>query len=165
MSVCFACLPAPRPSSDRPPPAYRQCLDATGAAVPGVAITVLNVGTGTERRLVSSETGDYSFPSLAPGDYTVTVSKPGFHQVKREGIRLEVSQTARVDFTLEIGAVSETVEVVGGAPLIDSDTSSIGQVIETRAIEDLPLNGRNFVQLAIPAPGWLESASAPRAPS
>ena len=128
-------------------------LDATGAAVPGVAISVLNVQTGTERRLVSSETGDYSFPSLAPGDYTVTVSKPGFRQVKREGIRLEVNQTARVDFTLDLGAVSETVEVVGGAPLIDSDTSSIGQVIETRAIEDLPLNGRNFVQLAILGPG------------
>ena len=120
---------------------------------PASPISVLNVETGTERRLVSSETGDYSFPSLAPGDYTVTVSKPGFRQVKREGIRLEVNQTARVDFTLELGAVSETVEVVGGAPLIDSDTSSIGQVIETRAIEDLPLNGRNFVQLAILGPG------------
>ena len=81
------------------------------------------------------------------------MSKPGFRQVKREGIRLEVNQTARVDFTLELGSVSETVEVMGGAPLIDSDTSSIGQVIETRAIEDLPLNGRNFVQLAILGPG------------
>jgi hypothetical protein len=81
------------------------------------------------------------------------VAKEGFRQVKRDGIRLEVNQTARVDFTLEVGAVSETVNVVGAAPLIDSGTSSIGQVIETKAIEDLPLNGRNFVQLAILGPG------------
>ena len=64
-----------------------------------------------------------------------------------------MNQTARLDFTLELGAVTETVEVVGAAPLIDSDTSSIGQVIETKAIEDLPLNGRNFVQLATLGPG------------
>jgi hypothetical protein len=128
-------------------------VDPSGAAVSGAEVTVVNSGTGTTRSTTTSEAGDYSLPSLAPGDYAVTVSKPGFRQVKREGLRLEVNQTARVDFTLEVGAVSETVEVTGAVPLIDSDTSSIGQVIETKAIEDLPLNGRNFVQLAILGPG------------
>ncbi len=128
-------------------------LDSTGASVPAVEITIRNVATGDERRLQTSETGDYTVPSLAPGDYTVTVSKTGFRQVKREGVRLEVNQTARLDFTLEVGAVSDTVEVTGAPPPIDSDTSSIGQVIGTRAVEDLPLNGRNFVQLAILGPG------------
>src|SRR4029453_18365600 len=128
-------------------------LDSRGAAVPGTAITVRNIGTGNERSVSSGEAGDYTVPFLAPGDYTLIVAKEGFRQVKRDGIRLEVNQTARVDFTLEVGPVNQTVEVFGAVPLIDSDTSSIGQVIETKAIEDLPLNGRNFVQLAILGPG------------
>src|SRR5688572_14582281 len=128
-------------------------VDRSGAAVPGVEVTVLNVNTGSERKVTTDEGGAYSVPSLAPGEYTITASKEGFRQAKREGVRLEVNQTARLDFTLELGAVTETVEVVGAAPLIDSDTSSIGQVVETKAIEDLPLNGRNFVQLATLGPG------------
>jgi hypothetical protein len=128
-------------------------VDSTGAAVAGATVTIRNVDTGNERQVMSGEAGEYTLPFLAPGDYTVTASKSGFRQIKRDGIRLEVNQTGRVDFTLEIGAVSETVEVKAGVPLIDSDTSSIGQVIETKAIEDLPLNGRNFVQLAILGPG------------
>jgi hypothetical protein len=128
-------------------------LDRSGAAVPAAEITVVSVDTGNERKVLSGDTGDYAVPFLAPGDYTVTASRAGFRQVKREGVRLEVNQTARVDFALEVGAVTETVQVTGAVPLIDSDTSSIGQVIETKAIEDLPLNGRNFVQLAILGPG------------
>jgi hypothetical protein len=128
-------------------------VDRSGAAVPGVEVTVLNVNTGNERKVITDEAGAFAVPSLAPGDYTVTVTKQGFRQAKREGVRLEVNQAARLDFSLELGAVTETVEVVGAVPLIDSDTSSIGQVIETKAIEDLPLNGRNFVQLAILGPG------------
>jgi hypothetical protein len=127
--------------------------DTTGASVPAVEVTVLNVETGNERKVTTDEAGGYSVPSLAPGTYTITATKQGFRQAKRDGVRLEVNQTARLDFALDVGAVSETVEVVGTVPLIDSDTSSIGQVIETKAIEDLPLNGRNFVQLAILGPG------------
>ena len=128
-------------------------LDSSGAAVPGTAITVRNIGTGNERSVSSGEAGDYTVRFLAPGDYILIVTKAGFRQVEREGIRLEVNQTARVDLTLHVGDVSQIVEVVGAVPLIDSDTSSIGQVIETKAIEDLPLNGRNFAQLAILGPG------------
>ena len=89
-------------------------VDSSGAAVPAAEITVFNIETGTERKATASETGDFTFPSLSPGDYTVTVSKSGFRQAKREGIRLEVNQTARLDFTLELGAVTETVQVTGG---------------------------------------------------
>src|SRR5512133_1091560 len=113
-----------------------EVLDHSGAAVPGAAVTVVNPATGTERKVVTGDTGDFTVPSLAPGEYTVTVSKPGFRQVKREGVRLEVNQTARLEFSMDLGAVSETVEVAGSAPLIESETSSIGQVIETRAVED-----------------------------
>lgn len=127
--------------------------DSSGAVVAGAEVTVSGVATGSERKVATNELGYYTVPLLPPGEYRVTVQKEGFHQVTREGVRLEVNQTARLDFTLEVGAVTETVNVVGAAPLLDSDTSAIGQVIESKAIQDLPLNGRNFVQLAILGPG------------
>ncbi|MBI1354304.1 MAG: hypothetical protein GC160_08155 [Acidobacteria bacterium] len=130
-----------------------QVVDATGAVVPGAEISVSNVETGAERSTLSGEQGDYTIPALPPGLYSIAVNKEGFRAVVREGVRLEVNQTARIDFQLEVGNVVDTIEVTEAAPLIESDSSSIGQVIETKAIVDLPLNGRNFVQLAILAPG------------
>lgn len=127
--------------------------DNTSAVVAGVEITITNTGTGVERKTLTSEQGDYTFPFLAPGDYRITVQKEGFETLNRDNLRLEVNQTARVDFTLSVGSITETVEVTAGTPLIESDNSAIGQVVETKAIEDLPLNGRNFVQLAILGPG------------
>jgi hypothetical protein len=130
-----------------------QVTDATGAVIPGAEISISNLETGAERSASSGEQGSYRIPALPPGMYSVAVSKEGFRSVVREGVRLEVNQTARIDFQLEVGSVVDTIEVSEAAPLIESDTSSIGQVIETKAIIDLPLNGRNFVQLAILAPG------------
>ena len=130
-----------------------QVVDATGAAVPGAQVSASNLETGAERSTVTSEQGSFTIPALPPGNYAVAVNKEGFRAVLREGVRLEVNQTARINFQLEVGAVTDTIEVTEAAPLIESDTSSIGQVIETKAIVDLPLNGRNFVQLAILAPG------------
>jgi hypothetical protein len=127
--------------------------DNTNAVVAGVDITVTNTGTGVERKTLTSEQGDYTVPFLAPGDYRISVQKEGFETLNRDNIRLEVNKTARIDFTLSVGSITETVEVTAGTPLIESDTSAIGQVVETKAIEDLPLNGRNFVQLAILGPG------------
>ncbi|MFN7934624.1 MAG: TonB-dependent receptor [Bryobacteraceae bacterium] len=127
--------------------------DKSGAAVAGAEVTVHNANTGAERKVETNEAGIYTFPFLTPDNYTVTVSKSGFRQVKRENLHLEVNQTARADFNLEVGAVTETVNVVESTPLIDQDSSAIGQVVERKAIEDLPLNGRNFVQLAILGPG------------
>ncbi|MCC6587493.1 MAG: TonB-dependent receptor [Bryobacterales bacterium] len=127
--------------------------DKSGAAVADAEITVISASTNTERKVNSNEAGSFTVPFLSPDTYNISVSKLGFRQSRREGVRLEVNQVARLDFGLEVGAVSETVEVTGAAPLIESDTSSIGQVIEQKAIEDLPLNGRNFVQLAILGPG------------
>jgi hypothetical protein len=127
--------------------------DKTGAAVPAAEVTVSGAVTGLERKVQSNDQGSYTVPFLPPGEYKVNVQKQGFRQVNRDGVRLEVNQVARLDFALEVGQVSETIDVAGAAPLIESDSSAIGQVIETKAIVDLPLNGRNFVQLAILGPG------------
>ncbi len=127
--------------------------DNTGAVTPGAEVIATNTGTGVERRATTNDQGTYTLPFLAPGDYRITVQKQGFQKLNRDNVRLEVNQTARVDFSLSVGSVNETIEVVGAAPLIESDSSAIGQVVEKKAIEDLPLNGRNFVQLATLGPG------------
>jgi len=127
--------------------------DSTGGVLTGARVTVTSVDTGFQRQAASSETGLYQFPLLSPGAYSVTVQKEGFRKLARDGLRLEVNQVARLDLTLQVGAVNETVEVRAAAPLIESSASSVGRLIESRAISDLPLNGRNFVALALLCPG------------
>jgi hypothetical protein len=127
--------------------------DSSGAVIPGAQVNASNLETGAERSTESNEQGLYTIPLLPPGMYQVAVTKEGFRSAVRDGLRLEVNQAARLEFQLEVGAVSETVEVTASIPLLDSQSSSLGQVIETKAIVDLPLNGRNFVQLAILGPG------------
>jgi hypothetical protein len=127
--------------------------DSSGAAVPGVVLKVVNQDTNASREATSDDSGQYRVSFLLPGNYSVNVEKAGFRPVRQSGVRLEVNQTARLDFVLEVGAVSEAVEVIGSAPLIEAGTSSLGQVIETKLIQELPLNGRNFVQLATLGPG------------
>ena len=136
--------------------------DDSGGSVAGVTVVITNVETTLKRETVSDDSGFYQFPILQPGSYTVTAKKPGFRQVTREGLRLEVNQRATVDFTLQVGAVTETVEVKGVAPLLESATSSVGQVIESKAVSDLPLNGRNFVQLAILSNGAIGAGYGPQ---
>src|SRR6266567_8089589 len=127
--------------------------DASGALVPGAEIAVTNLDTGAKRQTLTNETGGYEVPLLQPGRYTIAGHKPGFKQAIRNGLELELNQVAQIDFTLAAGEVTETVEVQASAAPLESNTSSVGQVIETRAVSDLPLNGRNFAQLAILGPG------------
>ncbi|HZT29019.1 MAG TPA: carboxypeptidase-like regulatory domain-containing protein [Bryobacteraceae bacterium] len=127
--------------------------DTSGAVIAGAKVTLTGTDTGIQRSTASGESGEYEFLVLPPGTYSVTVQKEGFKQFTRGGVRLEVNQVARIDFALQLGAVTETVEVKAAAPLLESNTSSVGQVIETKAVSDLPLNGRNFAQLAILSPG------------
>src|SRR5215475_13932461 len=114
--------------------------DGTGAVLPGVEIIATNTGTAASRNVISGETGEYSVPLLPPGTYTVSAALPGFKTNLRSGITLLVDQTARIDFTLEIGEVSEKVEVTGDAPLINTESSTVGTVIANSQVVELPLN-------------------------
>ena len=127
--------------------------DSTGAAVPGAQVTITETNKGTSLQFVTDDTGSYTAPFLTPGTYSVTVEKAGFRRQVRSGIVLQVDQRARVDFTLEVGQVTETVDVVAAAPLVRSESAELGEVIEERAIRELPLNGRLFTQLVYLAPG------------
>jgi len=115
--------------------------DSTKAVVAGAAITVTNAGTGARRETVTTEAGSYVMPLLPPGTYRVTVQKDGFKPMSRAGLQLEVGQVVRVDFTLELGAVSESVVVEASVPLLEQETSALGQVVDQSKIINLPLNG------------------------
>ncbi|HZQ53615.1 MAG TPA: carboxypeptidase regulatory-like domain-containing protein [Bryobacteraceae bacterium] len=122
--------------------------DPTNAPVPGATIDVVNTATGVVAHTSSNDSGNYLFPVLNPGTYNITVHKEGFDQITRNGIELVVSQIARVDFKLQVGSTTQSIEVSAAAPALESSSASLGQVIDTKPIEDLPLNGRNFLQLA-----------------
>src|SRR6202790_5272071 len=113
--------------------------DSSGALVPGAEIVVTNLDTGARRQTLTSETGVYEVPLLPPGRYTIAGRKPGFKQATRDGVELELNQIAQIDFTMVAGEVNETVEVQASAPLLELNTSSVGQEIETKAFRDLPL--------------------------
>ena len=122
--------------------------DASGSSVAGANVTVTNTGTGAERRTVSDDSGDFSVPNLQPATYTIRVEKPGFQAAVVAPFDLRVGLVLRQTVTLAVGAVSEAVTVQAEAPLMQTETGTVGQVIDQKRIVDLPLNGRNLVQLA-----------------
>src|SRR5215467_2836119 len=127
--------------------------DVSAAVLPGVDVTITNESTGQVRSSVTNETGLYNVPLLPPGTYSVQASLPGFRSELRRGLLLEVDRTARVEIQLQVGEVSEKIEVMADAPLVQADNSSLGQVIDTQRVAELPLNGRQFLQLASLTPG------------
>lgn len=122
--------------------------DATGASVPDVTVTVTNVGTGVAATLRTNERGFYSAPFLPSGIYKVAAEKAAFSPVSRDNLTLNVDQIARVDFSLKIGTVAETIEVTAAAALLESETTSMGQVIDQKRVVEMPLNLRNYLELA-----------------
>lgn len=126
--------------------------DSTGAVVAGATVTVTAEGSGRETKVVSGSDGNYSALSLQPGKYRIEITAANFKTTKQE-VTLEVAQSAELNFSLEAGAVSETVTVTSDIPQIDTSTSAIGNVVQGRQITDLPLNGRNVLELARLSPG------------
>jgi outer membrane receptor protein involved in Fe transport len=126
--------------------------DNTGAAVPGVTVTATNVGTNAARTAVTDRGGAYTITPLPVGQYLVKFELSGF-KASTAPVTLTVNQVSRIDMKLQVGTVGETLTVTAAAPLIEKSTSSISTLIDARQIENLPLNGRNFTQLATLSPG------------
>ncbi len=126
--------------------------DQTGAAVPNATVTVTDLGNNREVKVQTNEDGGYSILSLQPGRYQISVTQSNFKTTNQE-VTLQVAQSANLDFSLEAGAVNETVTITDDTPLVESSSSTIGAVIEGRQIVELPLNGRNVLELARLAPG------------
>jgi len=136
--------------------------DSSLAVVPGATITITNVATNDARVAVSNASGQYNVPFLPSGRYSLRCELSGFQTILREGIVLETDQEVRVDFTLTAGQRTEEV-VVLGTPVLASESSAVGQVVTGKTITDLPLNGRNFLQLARLATGVQEAPAGDRA--
>lgn len=127
--------------------------DAAGAVVANAKVTVTNNGTGVSRTVTTASTGDYSFPLLDVGTYTVTVDAQGFKSGVRRNVILQINEKLRADFSLEVGATTEKVEITAEGLTLRTDDATLGQTIEQRRIEELPLNNRNLGVLAILQPG------------
>ena len=127
--------------------------DPGGAAVPNATVRVVNLATNAVREATSDAAGTYSIPFLTASTYRVAVTKEGFQVYQVNNVVLQVDQAARIDVTLRLGNVSETVNVSGEAALLQTENATVGTVIDSAKIVDLPLNGRNFIQLAQLVPG------------
>ncbi len=127
--------------------------DPTGALVPNAKVTLLNVDTHDQRNGSSNSSGDFQFTLLPVGHYTLTVASPGFKTTSTTGIALEAGDRQRSDVHLATGIQTETVNVEAETPLLQADSATVSSTVTAKAVQDLPLNGRNFVQLVQLVPG------------
>ena len=150
-----------------PPPAGAQAVsgtilgfvqDSTGAVVPGATVTLVNTGTGYSRSVVTNAAGEYTAPLIPTGTYTVTAEITGFKKVSKTNVQLGVDQKIRIDLALEVGAMTEVVEIQAETPLLQTSSSDLGTTVVEEQIRTLPLNGRNFVSLTRTVPGILRGS-------
>ncbi len=121
--------------------------DPSGAIIAGAQVTATNTATGITSSSLTTGSGDFTIPFLPPGVYNLAAKKDGFSPTERRGVKLDVDQTARLDLTLQLGGVSQTVEVSASGPLLQTQTAGLDQQIENKTIVTLPLNGRDYTQL------------------
>src|SRR5213593_2393785 len=126
--------------------------DPSGAVIPGASVTLTNVNTNAVRNVVTTEAGNYTFPSVAPGFYRLRTELPGFKAAVSEPFEVQVQQVLRLDMVLQVGQISETIEVAATADLLQAETATVGAVVENKIITELPLNGREYLGLVAMAP-------------
>src|SRR6266487_720673 len=122
-------------------------VDEKGGAIPGAEVTVANKATGETRNVVSDDSGHYIVPLLPPGVYTVSIAANGFKKFVADDVRVALTETSTLDATLAIGAVSESVVITATPPLVQTESSQLGRVVDSRAVSELPLATRNFTQI------------------
>ena len=127
--------------------------DSSDAIVIGASVTLTNLGTNEKHKAVSGKDGFFQFANLTPASYRLEAESSGFRRYVREPIVVEVQRTIRIDISLTVGQAGEKVEVVADTPLLEPESSSLGQVVERRKVEELPLNGRNPLALVALVPG------------
>ena len=133
--------------------------DPSGAPITGTQVTLTNLGTSEKRVQKTGDDGLYLFPNLLPGLYRIEVEKAGFNKYARPEVRVEVNQTSRIDVGMQIGNVSQVVEVTAETPLLQPETSSLGTVVGARVANELPLNGRNIFNLTTVTPSVVPQGS------
>jgi Carboxypeptidase regulatory-like domain len=127
--------------------------DPSGAPISGASVTVTNNGTGEHRTAQTSSSGDYQFLNLVPGNYKIDIENTGFKHYTRDNITVQVDLAARVDAVGEIGNLNQQIEVQAETPIIQTENASVGQVVQGRTVQAMPLNGRNVLNLVALVPG------------
>jgi hypothetical protein len=127
--------------------------DPTGAAIAAGVVTISSPATGVRRTVNTSADGKYEVRYLVPGEYTVEVAAPGFRTERHTNVVIQINQQARIDFSMQLGEVQQTVEINAAAPLLQTENATLGGVVATERIVNLPLNGRSFIQLSVLTPG------------
>src|SRR6185369_4995722 len=135
--------------------------DQSGAALPGVEVTVTQTDTGTKRSATTDESGFYNLPNLAIGPYRLEAAKPGFRSYIQTGIVLQVNSNPEIPLTLNVGQVTETVEVAANASAVETRSMGVGSVVENQRILELPLNGRQATDLIALAGAAVQTGSSP----
>ena len=157
-AIALACLTFPLYAQQGSGTILGTVIDSSGASIAGASITVVNTGTNSVHPATTNQEGFFTVPSIAIGSYQVVAEKPGFKKAVRSGIRLEVDMRANVTLRMEVGSISESIEVVGEAPLVETSTGTVGKVVENRRVQELPLNGRNALALVMLAPAVKSNA-------
>ena len=137
--------------------ALRGAVQDPQGVIPGAEVTLVNEDTNAERSAMTNEVGEYAFSSVLPGPYTVRVSLPGFKTEVRKGFRIGTQQSAVLDFTLEVGAISEQVTVTGEAPIVERASATQAASLDKEALQNLPIFGRNTFFAAISTPGVIQT--------
>src|SRR6185312_13014146 len=140
-------------------------IDASGSAVPNTDVTLTNLGTNEKRTGTTNGDGLYQFVNLPPGQYSVGIEKPGFKRIVRSPVTVQTQTTIKIDLALEIGDVSQTVEVTAQTPLLQPESSSLGQVVDERKTTELPLNGRNPLNLVALVPSVVPQGQSMQNPN
>ena len=153
MMLLVVTLGAPAAAQDTTGTITGQVKDPSGSVVPGATVIARHVGTNAETAVTTDQTGTYVVPRLPIGNYELTAALAGFRTIRRTGLELHVADRLRVDVTIQPGAISETVTVVGVSPTIQTESSDISTLINSTQISQMPLNGRNIVQLIAMQPG------------
>src|SRR5258707_146304 len=126
--------------------------DPSGAVVSGAQVKVISLATGLTRELVTDEAGVYSAPSLIPGDYMVQATASGFSQYTVQKVTLSVDQRVTINMKLSIASAGAVVDVLSGASQVETQSMTVGQVIDRETVQDIPLNGRHFLDLTVLTP-------------
>src|SRR5712692_959254 len=132
---------------------YGSVLDSQGALIPGAKVTLLHVTTNQARMAITDAAGEFRFPLLPVGEYRITVEQSGFKKYEQSGLLLQVNDNAKVDVRLEVGEISTQVTVESSAMTVETSNATIKEVVDSRRVVDLPLNGRNLADLTLLVPG------------
>src|SRR4051794_17677968 len=133
--------------------------DSSGSVVEGASLTLTNIGTAEARTVQTNTSGYYTFVNIRPGNYKLEGEKPGFKKFVQQPVAVQIESGLRVDIALQVGEVTQTIEVSSEVALLQPETSSLGQVIESRTVTELPLNGRNPLALVALTAGVVPQGS------